>query len=221
MPFITQNPIIDLQDQQPSIYYMDDGVALAHVLDSPEGLVSANAGSFFTSRTGRSFLKTTDGGSTGWVEMGRVVAQNVAGAITSGTGLDPLQTITIPPGTLNADGKHLEVISHGAASGAAGNKRFLCRINGSQVMLDTGLVVMANAFWHFEMSFFRNTSTIVDARAIFRHSPFAATGTPTFFTFGFFGAGITPGNQFTIDFLAECANGADTVGQDSTIVTIP
>ncbi len=68
MPAITSNPNIDvLSEQQPSIYYLDDGVAIFKVISTPEGSVVANAGSLAIQSDGRLYIKTGDNNSVGYV----------------------------------------------------------------------------------------------------------------------------------------------------------
>lgn len=232
MGFITVNPVLDLAtDSQPSIYYLDDGVAVVYCLDSPEGAVIANAGTFATSRTGRSFVKTTDGGNTGWAEIPAALIsaqqgfekslfRNIASASTSGTGLDPLHTVTIPAGAFDIDGEMGRLVSHGSFTGTLGTKRLLVRFNSSQTLLDTGNITANNAFWRFEMTFFRISGTIFDAISLLQHTPFASTGSPTQFSFGYFAVGPNPPDANSITFHGEVANAGDSVGQDATILTI-
>jgi len=43
--FITQNPNIDMEsEQQPNLYYLDDGVCFFKCIGDPENVIRANKG---------------------------------------------------------------------------------------------------------------------------------------------------------------------------------
>ena len=69
--FITQNPNIDMEtEQQPNLYYLDDGVCFFKCIDDPENVIRANKGSIASSTNGSLYIKTTDNVATGWVAIG-------------------------------------------------------------------------------------------------------------------------------------------------------
>jgi hypothetical protein len=82
MGFITQNPTVDMvSDEQPSLYYLDDGVCLGESLSNPNGLITANAGSIMTARDGSGiYYKATDGLNTGWSLIGAGGGGSLTGA---------------------------------------------------------------------------------------------------------------------------------------------
>jgi len=69
--FITQNPNIDMEsEQQPNLYYLDDGVCFFKCIGDPENVIRANKGSIASSTNGSLYIKTTDGVASGWVAIG-------------------------------------------------------------------------------------------------------------------------------------------------------
>ncbi len=69
MSLITQNPTIDLAtEQQPSIYYLDDGVAVFKTIGDPAGVVAANPGSLAVDASGNVYRKTSTG-AAGWINV--------------------------------------------------------------------------------------------------------------------------------------------------------
>ena len=72
------NPSIDLlSNRQPSIYYVEIGVAIIPCSGSPQGVIAANRGSLALDiASGNAYLKTTNTVSTGWVIIGSGGAGN-------------------------------------------------------------------------------------------------------------------------------------------------
>jgi len=69
--FITQNPNIDMEsEQQPNLYYLDDGVCFFKCIGDPENVIRANKGSIASSTNGSLYIKTTDSVASGWVSIG-------------------------------------------------------------------------------------------------------------------------------------------------------
>ncbi len=69
--FITQNPNIDMEsEQQPNLYYLDDGVCFFKCIGDPENVIRANKGSIASSTNGSLYIKTTDSVASGWVAIG-------------------------------------------------------------------------------------------------------------------------------------------------------
>lgn len=59
MSLMTVNPNIDIaSEQQPSIYYLDDGTAIFKVVTDPNGLIIANAGSLALQNNGDAWIKS-------------------------------------------------------------------------------------------------------------------------------------------------------------------
>lgn len=70
MSLMTANPIIDLaSEQQPSIYYLDDGTAIFKVVSDPNGLIIANAGSLALQNNGDAWIKSGNNDSV-WTLIG-------------------------------------------------------------------------------------------------------------------------------------------------------
>lgn len=68
---ITTNPTIDMEsEQQPNLYYLDDGVCLFKCIGNPENVIRANKGSIASSTNGSLYIKTTDSVATGWIAIG-------------------------------------------------------------------------------------------------------------------------------------------------------
>ena len=72
------NPSIDLlSNRQPSIYYVEIGVAIIPCSGSPNNVIAANRGSLALDiTTGNAYLKTTNTVATGWVIVGSGGAGN-------------------------------------------------------------------------------------------------------------------------------------------------
>ncbi len=216
---ITVNPSIDMiSDQQPSVFYLDDGTAVFKCIGSPEGAIEANAGSWALSTNGLAYLKTTMGGNTGWRAHERVVAVDVSNTTTVGTGLDPLTSLTIPANTLVTDGQRLNVVADGNFNGAAGNKR-LTLIGDGFTILDTGLIAINNSNWHLELQALRVSSVGLLLTARLSTNGFGVTSTPVFLG----GTGFQTPNfaaAYVLQCLGECANGADSVSQGSFVASV-
>lgn len=68
---ITSNPVIDVaSDQQPSIYYLDDGTAIFKVVSDPNGSVIANAGSLALRDNGAVYAKASNNDALNWNLVG-------------------------------------------------------------------------------------------------------------------------------------------------------
>ncbi len=167
MAFLTQQPVIDLlSEQQPTIYYIDDGTVFCKGVGLPEGTIFAGAGSIITNASGQMFLKTTGTSlNTGWVEVlntligvQRIETQfnsvsNVAG------GLDDLHTGTIAAGTLAVDGQFIDWLTSGSFAANANTKRFVMEIAGQGTLLDTGLLAQNGGGYIAQARLTRTTST--------------------------------------------------------------
>jgi hypothetical protein len=68
MPVYT-NPDIDQEVSPKFIYYVDNKCAIFTCNGSPEGVILANTGSIAISDNGSIYKKTTDGLTTGWIEL--------------------------------------------------------------------------------------------------------------------------------------------------------
>lgn len=183
---ITENPTIDLLDYAPRLLYIDDGVAIFKTLASPEGLVTANAGSVALDATGKFYVKQTNGVATGWVSVtttanvgARILQSNTNAVGNTGGGSDQLHVATGGVGsfTLQADGEFIDIYSRGTTAANANTKRYVYRIAGIGDILNTGLQSMNNATWEAHCRITRVTSTLV-------------RGTGRFFT------GVSGSNRF-------------------------
>lgn len=93
---ISANPVLDLiSAQQPSIYYIDQGVGLFASLGSPEGAIACNRGSVACDvLSGDVYRKTTNLVNTGWVLAsgggGTVTGSGTSGKLPKWTGATAL-----------------------------------------------------------------------------------------------------------------------------------
>jgi hypothetical protein len=230
MPFITQNPTLDLvSEQQPCIWYLDDGTAIFKGVGTPEGVVFAGPGSIFVNGSGQAYLKTTGTTlNTGWQQIPtlssgqnfeRTIVVDVSSTTTSGTGEDPLTSITIPSGTFTADGQRLKIVADGNFNGVAGNKRLVMRFDTTTDVFDTGLVAIHNSNWHMDIQALRvSAGLLITCR--FTTNAFGATSVPVSYGAVGFIAAPNYGNAHTFDFLGEVANAADSVSQGACIASL-
>lgn len=232
MPFVSQNPVPDLEDSPVQLYYFDTGAGIFKGVGNPEGVIIAGVGSFFPNTSGQIYFKTSGLPlSTGWVltpldsiagavNFERVFHRNVTPVGTVGTGVDTLQVITYPANSLSINGQGSRIFSQGSFSGVAGTKRLLIQLNATNTLLDTGLVAINNNNWTFESFITRFDSATFYCASWVRFGAFGATSTPTLFTSTLFQGSQNFGVSNTIDFFGEVSNAADSVAQDLSIATI-
>ena len=229
MSLITQNPTLDMvSDQPPLIFYLDDGTAVFKVVSDPEGVITANAGSLALGAGGAAWLKTTDGGNTGWVRaqvaqpgqtFARTVAVDTANYTTVGTGVDSLGSITIPANTLTADGQRIKLSANGNFNGAAGNKRLQLFFSGGTLVFNTGLVAVSNANWLLDVEAIRVAGGVLISARL-STSGFGATTTPVWYGATVFAGAVNFALAHNFDFEGECANGADTVTRGGAVAVL-
>lgn len=234
MAFITTNPQIDLlSEQQPSVYYLDDGTAIFKGIGDPNGVIFAGVGSLFVNSSGQFFQKTTSFAlNTGWNQVSTipvngavelVTNRNITVATTSGTGTDVLQTITIQPNTWDIDGRRVTITAQGAGFGAAGTKRILATLNGLAVF-NTGL--QAGLFndrgWYVKVVMTRLSSdTLIISCEVFTNAGLVGvSNTATIFASHHTAAGLSFAISFSLDFFGECSVGSDTLQQYTTISSV-
>lgn len=216
MGLITVNPTLDmLSDQQPSIYYLDDGTAVFKCISAPEGVIEANAGSLALQSNGAAWIKSTIGGNTGWVTVGNTTrfGSNISPVSTSGTGLDSLQSLNYPANLCAAAGEGFRIYASGQANGNAGNHRWVLNFSGGPI-LDTTLVAVgdpAAADWISEVeAIFVSASSIQITTRLWVYSA-AQAQIGSFGNLVNTGGGFPPSGTYTFQYAAECANGADNI----------